>query len=154
MISTDTTEDILSTTIDTSIDLETTTVKELSVNPDESESMASFDAGFTPEEENNKESLDDLDTLDDSTYGQFTTTQTPESELEDTTFLSNSCEQNGLMYADGESVPAGECQENCMCTNSEIHCQTKSCPPIPPSFLKCTRNDASDSCCPSYNCRE
>ena len=74
------------------------------------------------------------------------------SSSEGTTSEDKFCVRKGIRYELGDSVPGSSCETNCTCTDDSIHCQKKSCPPQPPSFLNCSRVDEPESCCPTFLC--
>jgi len=150
----------ITTVSDLTTDMEITSEKEMSVvsidTTDENvdhvtEVNAEPDTTEAPIEETAKPVDESMGKVPSEGHEEIIT-ESPEIEV--TTLSSGTCMKSGVSYQNGESVPTEECQDSCTCDNGEIHCQTQSCPPAPPAFLKCARVDESGSCCPSFNCRK
>ena len=78
-----------------------------------------------------------------------------EVELPETPSVVEGCIFGDGYYEPGSPVAdVSPCQESCLCVNGSVDCVMRSCPPAPPSFLRCLPVITPDKCCPSYNCRK
>jgi len=107
----------------------------------------------------------------DATLRETDSTESPISEVDVTneetetatiieattlpTLKIGQCLSYGVVYDNGANVAVvNPCDENCVCTDGIVQCETQGCPPAPPNFLNCTPVQESSQCCPTYDCRE
>ncbi|XP_059482418.1 titin isoform X2 [Neocloeon triangulifer] len=63
------------------------------------------------------------------------------------------CRVENTVFKSGEKVPvSNNCQKECECKNSIVHCQLQECPPPPSNDRDCMPVVHEGKCCPSYTC--